>query len=109
MKEFRADLEFIFNKLKNHEHFAFSKYADGEYGILIGSEIGNNDFKYNPENTDFYADLWDSFTYDHPDYYIGIGCPCCMGDVRFNWMKTECKRPEDHITWANIFVNSNYL
>lgn len=108
MKEFRKDLEFIFLKLKNHEYFAFSKYADGEFGILEGVKIGNNDFKYKPDDEEFFKKLWDSFTYDHPNYYIGIGCHCCMGYAHFEKMRTSCKRPDDHITWANIFVNANY-
>lgn len=108
MKNFREDLKFLFNKLQKKEHFAFSKYADGEFGILYGREIGNNDFKYNPEDKNFNNKLWESFKYNHPQYYVGIGCYCCMGMNKFELMKKECGRDEDHITWANIFVNANY-
>ena len=33
--DFKGDIEFLFEKLRNRDHFAFSKYADGEYKILI--------------------------------------------------------------------------
>lgn len=108
MKKFREDLKILFNKLTKKEHFAFSKYADGEFGILYGNDIGNGDFQYKKEDEKFYNHLWESFKYDHPDYYIGIGCLCCMGINKFEWMRTKCERPDNHITWANIFVNSNY-
>ena len=104
MKEFRHDLEILFDRLKNHKHFTFSKYADGEYGILVGHKIGNNDFQYTPDDKKFFDDLWASFKYNHPDYYIGIGCPCCMGINKWQWMINNSSRDDEHLTWANQII-----
>lgn len=107
-KTFHGDLNILFEKLKSKKPFVFSKYADGEFWILKGQKVGNNEFQYNPNNKEFHEMIMNSFTYNHPDYYIGIGCPCCMGEEDWKWMKETSGRSEDHITWANLFVNSNY-
>ena len=36
---FKSDLVFLFEKLKNRDNFSFSKYADGEYKILVNENI----------------------------------------------------------------------
>lgn len=107
-KNFRSDVKILLSMLKDHHNFAFSKYADGEYGILLGNKIGNKEFSYDPENKKFQRDLIASFEYRHPDYYIGIGCECCMGMGAFLDMLERSGSDGSNITWANIFVNSNY-
>ena len=42
-----------------------------------------------------------SLRYQHPDYYVAI-CPCYQDTITFS------EQPESNITYANIFVNSNY-
>ena len=114
---FKDDIKFICDKLKNKNHFAFSKYADGEFKILADQHIdirakANGEFKYDPkDSTDsFFRDqLIESFQFNHLNYYVGIGCKCCMGERDFNWMKENSYQEENNLTWANIFVNSNYL
>lgn len=108
-RTFRADLTKILNKLFKKEPFTFSKFADGELKILKGSHINNRQFDYDP-STDLIAQnmLWDSYTYKHPTYYVGIGCPCCLGVDDYKWMKNKSTQDESNLTWANIFVNSNY-
>ena len=111
MSEFRKSIENIYNKLVNREPFAFSKYADGELKILKGKNIDNGEFAYSSDDSrskEYRDKLLESFSFNHDKYYIGIGCPCCMGEVDSQWMRTNSKQDEEHITWANVFVNSNY-
>jgi hypothetical protein len=105
---FRGDLEFLLEKLKNRDKFAFSKYADGEYKILVNEDIKNCDgWKFeHGVNIKEYELLLDSFKYDHPDYYVGISCPCCQSKLHVNWMRDNVGTK--NVTWANIFVNHNY-
>lgn len=107
-KTFRGDAKMLLYILKTKWRFAFSKYADGEYNILLGNKIGNNEFQYNPNDEKFKRDLMASFRYSHPDYYIGIGCPCCMGQNAWEDMLDKSRSMHGNITWANIFVNDNY-
>lgn len=109
-KNFTKDIEIIFNALKNGEKFSFSKYADGEYAILINRKITNCDnWTYDPDKHTMYRDeLINSYKYNEDGYYIGISCPCCVGEKDSNWMRDNVKVNEYNLTWANIFVNGNY-
>lgn len=109
-KDFGEDIKFLFNKLKNGEKFSFSKYADGEFEILINRKITNCDnWTFNPEVDQKYREeLMKSFQYKDDGYYVGISCPCCVSLKDVNWMKNMVKSEPENLTWANIFVNNNY-
>jgi len=110
MKTYKEDLSFIYNKLKNKEKFAFSKYSDGEYSILIDKLITNCDgWTYDPKiHQEYKNELLKSFQFNHKGYYVGIMCPCCVNIKDVDWMRNNVKVDKDHLTWANLFVNSNY-
>ena len=109
MNSFKKDIEFIFNKLKNKESFSFSKYADGEYKVLINEYITNCDnWTFNPSKHQLeHQYLLNSYYYNHPDYYVGISCPCCQPQNHVQWMRDNVRTK--NVTWANLFVNNNYL
>lgn len=107
-KTFDGDIIRIFNKVKNRDKFAFSKYADGEYKILVNENITNCDgwtFDKNINKKEYQL-LTESFKYSHEDYYVGISCPCCQPKSHVEWMRNNVG--SNNVTWANIFVNSNY-
>jgi len=107
-KTFSNDIINIFNKVKNRDNFAFSKYADGEYKILINENITNCDgwvFK-KEENGKEQKLLLESFKYSDKDYYVGISCPCCQPKSHIEWMRKNVG--SSNVTWANLFVNDNY-
>jgi hypothetical protein len=105
---FTEDIKFLFNKLKNKQHFSFSKYADGEYKVLRNEIITNCDnWTFNPEYHQLeHQYLLDSYYYSDSEYYIGISCPCCQPESHIQWMRDNVK--SKNITWANLFVNANY-
>ena len=108
MKDFRQDLIGIHERLKQKKPFCFSKYADGEYKILKNEAITNCDnWTFSPEeHKREHSLLLESFKYNHPDYIVGISCPCCQPEKHVQWMRNT---PETkNLTWANLFVNSNY-
>lgn len=109
-KNFRSDIETLFNALKNGERFAFSKYADGEYEILVNNKITNCDnWTFEPGKHDYVrSELLKSFQFNEEGYFVGISCPCCQPITNVNWMKENVGVPNERLTWANIFVNSNY-
>lgn len=105
---FRSDLEFLLKKVKNRDKFSFSKYADGEYKILINQPITNIDgwsFKPDSDSTEFQL-LLESFKYGHENYYVGVSCTCCQPMSHVQWMRNNVG--SKNVTWANLFVNSNY-
>ena len=109
-KNYRADLDSVIDKLKNKEHFAFSKYADGELHILIDRPINNGEFWFTPQHDQHYRkQMIDSFQFKDDNYFVGISCPCCIGGPPVHqWMKTQSTQKDTHITWANLFVNGNH-
>ena len=105
MKNFKSDIELLFDKVLKRKKFAFSKYADGEYKILINQPITNCDgwsFKPNNNNKEFKL-LLDSFKYQHEDYHVGVSCSCCQPMEHVQWMRNNVG--SSNVTWANIFVN----
>lgn len=109
-KTFKGDIETLFNLLKNKKKFAFSKYADGEYEILINNKITNCDaWTFEPGKHDYIREeLLKSYKFNQKGYFVGISCPCCQPINKVNWMKENVGVPNEQLTWANIFVNSNY-
>lgn len=128
MKDFKGHIQLFTEKLTNREPFAFARYSDGELFILQNKElkldngiikVGNSvnqgfyrsqDFKhFNPiEHQDFRNKLLDAFTYKKENYYKGISCRCCVGDDAFNEQVNIHGGDSEFLTWANLFVNSNY-
>jgi len=110
MKTFQEDLFILFNLLKAKIPFSFSKYADGEYSILINKSITNCDnWTFNPVVDGKYRqELLDSFKFNEDGYYVGISCPCCVPREDVEWMRKNVGADKNHLTWANIFVNGNY-
>lgn len=135
MKLFKKDFNKILEKLKNRENFSFIRFSDGEMfclqnrklelsergtfidDALAGPTYTAEDYKFfDPkQHQEFFNKLWESFVYENDNYFVGISCACCVGMSNFKWMKAalEDNQPDhnssiDTITWANLFVNSNY-
>lgn len=110
-KKFIHDIMFFEDKLKKKENFTFSKYADGEWSVLKNNSINNKEFWFNSNSVmDAFKrqKLMESFKYHNPRYYVGVSCPCCQGLEIHSEMIKESEQDEDHITWANLWVNGNY-
>jgi hypothetical protein len=116
MKTFGGDFDKFLNKIKADEHFSLSRWGDGELTILEDKLIdirakGNGEFRYDPNLSQYKPMrkvLAGSYTFKDDNYYIGIACPCCVGQQKYEYMKTKSGQDEEHLTWANIFVNANY-
>lgn len=110
MKIFSEEIEIIFKRLKSEKPFAFSKYADGEWMAINGvtANPGNHEWSINSfEYADSIKLLIESFKYQDDGYYVGISCPCCQGKSFYD-MKEFSGQKEEHLTFANVFVNYNY-
>ena len=127
-RSFRGDLISLLTKLKEKEPFAFTRFSDGEQYILDNEElkldqnliqIGNHkqsgvykqaDFKhFDPTEHGYVRDLlMDSYLHKQPNYFKGIGCPCCNGNEYKNRQLDMLGGDSDDLTWANLWVNGNY-
>lgn len=116
MKNFEDDFYKFLSKIKLNKYFSLSRWGDGELSILDGKfidlrEKGDGEFRFDPnldEYTELRKKLFLSYNYNDDDYYIGIACPCCVGNEKFQYMKEKSNQDDEHLTWANLFVNGNY-
>lgn len=111
MKTFAGDFARFKDMLENREPFALSRFGDGELKILRSTALRLREFDYDPNDP---ADqvprerLISSFLHQGCRYYVGISCPDCVGEDKFAWAKLSSRQDDDHLTWAALFINSNY-
>lgn len=116
VKTFEGDFDKFLGKIKRGEHYSLSRWGDGELMILQDKFIDlrnkkNGEFRYDPGLDEYKGvkrRLELSFTAKDDEYYIGVACPCCRGQRTYRHMKELSQQDEEHLTWANIFVNANY-
>jgi hypothetical protein len=116
MKDFKQDFAKFAKMVKEHQSFAISRNNDGEMIILFNEFIDirnkcNGEFIYNPQQVEhrfFREKLLESAQYKADNYYVGIACRCCVGNEKHEKLKALTGQDEEHLTWGNIFVNSNY-
>lgn len=112
---FREDLEIFFEKLQK-ENISFSRFGDGEMMIIKKQKIDllnkdNGEFRYCPDEPMYIEPrrlLHKALTKKMENYYVSISCPCCVGEKKHLQMLKESSQDEGKVTWANLFVNSNY-
>lgn len=113
MKEFRNEIEKIYYRLKVGKNFSLSRFGDGEMIAIRGEteSPGFGEWKTNGDDPRYELsrrDLYNSFVYKHSDYHVGIVCPCCREMHNHLFIKKQSGQTEENLTFANIFVNSNY-
>jgi len=110
-KDYKKDIEIIYNAIKDGENITFSKYCDGEMSVMENNSINNKEFWFDPNSMIDIAKrnaLIKSLQFKHPQYFIGVMCPKVFGIESHRQMKFLSGQEESHITWADVFVNSNY-
>lgn len=106
-KVFDAEIKKIHDRLISKKNFSFSKYADGEWAAMQKVNVDNGEFTYDPTREQPRQKLIESFTFRDENYFVGISCPCCQGQDFYHMVRAS-GQDEDHLTFANVFVNSNY-
>ncbi|MEI6972608.1 MAG: hypothetical protein WCL44_13960 [bacterium] len=115
-KNFHGELDRFNTMLQSGENFALVRFGDGEMTVINGDPIDlskkcNGEHRYIPgeaKHEEQRERLKYSLRYQAANYYVGIACPCCVGEQQFLNLKRQAMQPETHLTWANIFVNSNF-
>jgi hypothetical protein len=122
MKNFKEEFIKFLNKIRKKENFSFQRFADGELWILEGREyslsptshgyVNPEDWKYfNPNlHTKQREHLFSALKYKQENYHIGI----IVGNSEYNTKITNklfkiSEQHEENITYANLFVNANYM
>jgi len=128
MKDFVEHFFILYNKLKNNENFAFSRFSDGELRIMQNkalilsgkfNKLGElvNSAAYFPEdhkNFDpekhphVHNKLMECYKFKKHNYYVGLSCRCCVGEKDFKQMLDWYGEDSEFLTWSNLWVNNNY-
>lgn len=111
MKEFKNEFNRIINLLETKESFVFVRYGDGEVALMNGDTISENSQAYQVDKwksvgmTKLGIDLTKSL--NNRDWYFGIPCQCCNENCK-KYLLNLLDLPKEQITYANLWVNSNY-
>ena len=108
---FSDDLAYLKQKLEDKESFSITRFGDGEMMIMNGTHLNllhKGEFNFTGQEH-IRLDLYRSFTHDQENYFVGVACKCCVGDPKYQAMKKATGLPDERLTWANIFVNSNFI
>lgn len=128
MKDFKEDFFVLLNKLKSGEHFAFSRFSDGELRLLqrrelvlgvnfnkIGSRVRKSRYVEEDrksvnlqDHPHVYEKLMEAYLFKKHNYHVGLSCRCCVGDRDFRQMVAWYGEGDEFLTWANLLINSNY-
>lgn len=115
-KQFQPELEKFTRWIAEGKNYSLVRFGDGEMKIINGvktdlSHKVHGEHKYSPNNAQDErqrALLRSALQHQGDNYHVGIACPCCVGMDNFQALKDQSKQQESHLTWANIFVNSNF-
>ncbi len=128
IKDFRSDFYELMGKIKHGEHFAFTRFSDGEMLIMQNRKIiidetvafvhdhwghghwGTEEHKTFIPEKDFKLrqQLIETFEHKQDNYYKGICCKCCVGEQNWKWQFEHISQDESFLTWANLLINGNY-
>jgi hypothetical protein len=112
MSKFDTDFDYYTNLIKSDTNFAYARYADGEVQLMRGNPIGNNSQAFMVDKwsspsgmTPIGEQLLESLNHSEENYHFAIsGKSDSISDYEF---LTE-KIPNDNLTFANLWINSNY-
>lgn len=129
-QDFKSEFYFFLEKFKKKENFNLLRFSDGELFMMQNKAINlgslfvrlNNKITgiksfpgfdrktFNPnKHKDFVVKLKESFTYQSPEYFVGINCKCCVGEKDYKWQFDKLlQKDHDNLTWSNVLLNANY-
>lgn len=115
--DFKADLAALVKRIYDGPPVAFTKFADGERLLIDGvpHQLRKAFEEWDSGDAPIASRINDALEADLPGYHVGISCPCCSdssgykhGVADWEFYRSRVTMDLDRITFANIFVNSNY-
>jgi len=128
--KFKKDFNILLDKIKSGEHFAFTRFSDGELYILQNKKIfikdktcflrgqehagswGEEEHKsFIPEeNQQLREHLTECFIHKQHNYFKGICTKQDVGSEDWNWQFNGLlEENEGNLTFANLLINGNYI
>jgi hypothetical protein len=110
-KNYAQDLKILYKTIKSGENITFSKFCDGEMAVLENKPINNKEFWFDPKSLIDSTKrniLLRAIQFKKQNYFVGITCVKVFGLENHRKLKMISNQDEDHLTWADLLVNSNY-
>lgn len=108
MKKLSDEFDFFWNKILKGENFAFMRNADGELAIMEGRHVAAQEGNWSSPNhiTKLGIAIYESLSLVAGNVYYAVSCPCCDRRAYYWYMSRIQNRR--NITFANLWINSNY-
>ena len=113
-KKFSSELSKFAQLIEHKKNFSLVRFGDGEMMIIDGQTTNLSKKKEHVYSRDNERDeaqrklLKCALTYKSDNYYVGISCAACVGQKNFEMMHEKSNQYESNLTFATVFVNSNY-
>ena len=128
--KFKKDFKILLEKIKTGEHFAFTRFSDGELYILQNRKVviesnkcflresehvgnwGEEEHKsFIPEeNQDLREYLQECFTHKQHNYFKGICTKQDLGAKDWEWQfENGLSKEEENLTFSNLLIKSDNL
>lgn len=106
IKDYANCLEYFISRIKAKKHFAIMRCADGEYAISKNESITNCDNWTFKKNSILAKHFNESLSMIQSNVFYGVSGPADSQETCNYWYENILNT--HNITFANIFVNSNY-
>lgn len=110
--KFQTDFDYYTNLIKSDTNFAYARYADGEVGLMKGRAIGQNSQAFAVDRwsspnvlTKVGEELLESLKHTEENYHYAISAHSDSIDD-YTFLKERISN--QNITFANLWINSNY-
>ncbi|PSB46756.1 hypothetical protein C7B80_12170 [Cyanosarcina cf. burmensis CCALA 770] len=114
-KDFQQELDNIWKQIIEKKPLAFTRYGDGELLLIKGKEVDRNTQAFQQDR--WFAtkglsllgkDLYSTLHHTEANYYYGIPCDRSNTQAKNEYLSLISQTTE-YITFANLFINYNYL
>lgn len=97
----------FWQKIEQRKNFAIVRYGDGEYKIMQGVFVKAQEGWVAPNHiTKLSTALHASLAVMDSNFHYAISCPCC-DQAAYYWYSSRIQN--NNITFANLFVNKNFI
>lgn len=115
MGNFNDDFEYFWSLIEKEENFTFARYADGEVMLMKGYQVSEitqafSIDKWKAPNilTKVGVELMLTLNHTESNYFYAISSK--SDNVNdYQYLKENIKQTEDKLTFANLWINGNYL
>lgn len=100
-------LKQVIQMIQEGKSFSIIRPSDGEFHVLTNTTLTNIDNWTFKSGGLLQQELMAAISVNHPHLYIGIPCNHCNPRM-CSIYKSVLQIPSDHLTYANLFCNSNW-